>query len=100
MITYFPKRHACSSVTNLGHNDELVWGGLAAGAVQELSTVSGFKPMNMGKETKQKSGTAQVRQLCSVTNMHLQEPALPAKRSNRAERGEGLQCEALTENKR
>lgn len=60
-MTYFSKKHACSSVTNL------------ACTVQEVITAAGFKPMNTGADTKQQSDIAQARHLPSITNAHLQE---------------------------
>lgn len=67
--------------------------------LQEASTAPAFKPMNKGKETKPQSGTAQVRQTPSATTIHLQEPALPAKGSDRVGRGQGLRRGALAEDK-
>lgn len=75
-------------------------GGPAAWMVQEAIAAPGFEPMNMGKETTQQLGTAQVRQLPSTINTHLQEPALRAKGPDRAERGQGLQREELAEDRR
>lgn len=72
-MTYFPERQACSSVTDLGLDTDFLRGGPAACTAQELTAAPGFKPLNTGKEIKQESGTAQVRQLPSVINTHLQE---------------------------
>lgn len=54
-MTYFPKGHACSSVTNMGLKTEFLQGYPAARTVQEVLTAPGFKPMSTGKEKKQHS---------------------------------------------